>query len=96
MNHDHDSLFSPSAKAKAMGTLVLMINSISHHQGAPVLFCQEGAINKYDWPTKLEYMFCLRERPEHTIEDMPQRVPKIHPYGVHKPFQARVVVMHCT
>ena len=69
---------------------------LSHHQGAPVLSYQESAINKYDWPIKLECMFRLRERPEHTIEDMPHRVPKTHPFGVYKPFQARVVVMHCT
>jgi hypothetical protein len=77
--------------------LVLWINSSSHHQGTPVLFSsQESAINKYDWPTILECMFRLRERLEHTMLDMPQWVLKRHPSGVYQPFQARVVVIHCT
>jgi hypothetical protein len=68
MNHDHDELFSPSAKAKVIGTIRSSGSTTAAIIKVPhVLSRQESAINKDHWPIELESMLRLSKRPENTM-----------------------------
>jgi hypothetical protein len=63
MNHDHDELFSPSTKAKAIGTIWSSGSTAAAIIKVPLYF----PINKDHWPTELESMLRLSKRLENTM-----------------------------